>query len=294
MGLHLLLTAWNFDPLAIVGILVLLGAYLFAIGPLATRLGHALPRRRVVSFVGGCVVLALVTLSPLDTLGREYLFTAHAAQLFLLITVAAPLMMAGLPEWLVALLLPLESLREATRGLMFPVGAILAFNGIIIAWHIGPIFEASLRHPALYDLQLLCFLLAGMVDWWPLLTPLDGHTRLANPFQLLYLGVESIPLDVFGIIALFAGSPFYPTYAHAPRIFGISALLDQQIAGGIIAVPNNVVDFALMSVVFFVWIATIERAQEERERAEAEEERIELEARTLAREAEREQHATQG
>src|SRR5690242_4739861 len=229
MGLHLLLTAWNPDPLAIAGILVLLGAYLLAVGSLATRLGREVPRRRIVYFVGGCVALALVVLSPLDTLARHYLFTAHAVQLFLLITVVAPLLMAGLPEWLVGLLLPLESLREATRGLMFPVAAILAFNGIIIAWHIGPLYEAALRTPWVYDLQLLCILLAGMVDWWPLLTPLDQHTRLANPFQLLYLAVESIPLDLFGIATLFSRAPFYTTYEHAPRVLGIPALLEQQI-----------------------------------------------------------------
>jgi cytochrome c oxidase assembly factor CtaG len=195
--------------------------------------------------------------------------------------------MAGLPEWLIALALPSEELREATRGLMFPIIAVLLFNGIIMAWHIVPLFEASLHNASLYDLQLLCTLVAGMVDWWPLLTPLDGHTRLSNPLQMFYLGVESIPLDVFGLVTLFSRGVFYPTYAHAPRIFNLSALTDQQIAGGVVAVPNNVVDFILMSVVFFGWIAAMERAQNERERAEDEAERVELEARALAIEAER-------
>ncbi|HEX6817734.1 MAG TPA: cytochrome c oxidase assembly protein [Ktedonobacterales bacterium] len=289
MGLHLLLTAWTFDPLAIVGLLLLVGVYWLAVGPLAQRLGQTVPRRRILNFASGCVLLALVVLSPLDTLARSYLFSAHAIQLFLLITVVAPLLMAGLPEWLMWRILPTQAMREATRGLLFPIVAILAFNGVIMAWHIVPLFEASLHNSALYDLQLVCTLLAGMMDWWPLLTPLDGHTRLSNPFQLLYLGVESIPLDLFGLVTLFSRGVFYPTYAHAPRVFGLSALTDQLIAGGIVAVPNNIVDFVLMSVVFFGWIASVERAQNERERAEAEAERAELEARTLAREAEGEQ-----
>ncbi len=289
------LTTWNLDPLAIVFVLALLGAYLVVVGPLRERfaLGEPVSRRRIVYFVVGCALLAFTVLSPLDTLARHYLFSAHAVQLFLLITVVAPLLMAGLPEWLVALILPLESLREATRGLLFPVIAILAFNGIIIVWHIGPLFEAALRTRWLYDLQLLCILLAGMVDWWPLLTPLDRHTRLASPFQLLYLAVESVPLDLFGVATLFSRSPFYPTYEHAPRVLGIPALIDQQIAGGIVAIPNNVIDFALMSVVFFGWLASIDRAQAERERTEAEAELAELEARTLAREAEEQPTAGQ-
>jgi cytochrome c oxidase assembly factor CtaG len=287
------LTTWNLDPLAILFVAALLGTYFAAIGPLRERfaLGDPVARRRVGYFVAGCALLLLIVVSPLDTLARHYLFSAHAVQLFLLITAVAPLLMAGLPEWLVGLLLPLESLREATRGLLFPVIAILAFNGIIIIWHIGPLYEAALRTPWLYDLQLLCILLAGMVDWWPLLTPLDRHTRLANPFQLLYLAVESIPLDLFGVAMLFSRSPFYPTYEHAPRVLGIPALIDQQIAGGIVAIPNNVIDFVLMSVVFFGWIASIDQAQAERERAEADAERAELEAHTLALEAEEQRMA---
>ncbi len=45
--------------------------------------------------------------------------------------------------------------------------------------------------------------------------------------------------------------------------------------------PNDIVDFILMSVVFFGWIAAMELRQK-RERAEAEAELAELEARTLA------------
>jgi putative membrane protein len=274
MATPVLLTAWNLDPLVIVALLALLGGYLATLGPLRTRfqLGDPVPRRRVVYFVSGVIVLALVVLSPLDTIARRYLFSAHAVQLFLLITAVAPLLLAGMPEWLVARLLLREEWRAATRSLIFPIVAILAFNGIIIGWHITRLYEASLHNPWLYDLQLLCILLAGMIDWWPLLTPMDRHTRLASPFQMLYLGAESLPLDLFGLITIFSRAPFYPTYAAAPRIFGVSALLDQQLAGGIIAVPNNIIDFILMSVVFFGWIARVEAEQQAREQAEVERE----------------------
>jgi cytochrome c oxidase assembly factor CtaG len=274
MALRSLLTAWNADPIVIVALLALLGGYLYAVGPLRARfqLGNPVPRRRVAYFIAGLILLALVVLSPLDTIARRYLFSAHAVQLFLLITAVAPLLLAGLPEWLVARLLLRPDWREATRSMFFPVVAVLAFNGIILAWHIPRVYEAALHNPWLYNLQLLCILLAGIVDWWPLLTPMDRHTRLASPFQILYLGAESLPLDLFGLITIFSRSPFYPTYAAAPRIFGISALLDQQLAGGIIAVPNNIVDFILMSVVFFGWVARMEEEQRAREQAEAERE----------------------
>jgi putative membrane protein len=110
-------------------------------------------------------------------------------------------------------------------------------------------------------------LLAGIVNWWPLLTPLDRHARFASPFQIFYIAAESVPLDLFGLACIFVGTVFYPTYANAPRLFGISAMADQALAGGLLAIPNNLFDLILMSVVFFGWVERSDRAQREREAA---------------------------
>lgn len=261
-------TAWSFDPAVVVALILLLGAYLFAIGPLARRLhpDEPLPVRRVMYFIAGWLTLVLTLVSPLDTLGRYYLFSAHTMQLFLLTTLAAPLLLLGIPEWLVERLLPTQALRNATRGLLFPILAAIAFNGIILIWHIGKLYEAALRSTGLHDLQSLCFLIVGLLSWWPLLTPLDRHTRLATPFQILYLALESLPLDIFGAAVIFAPRVLYAAYAAAPRVVGLSAVTDQQFAGAILAVPGNVIDLGLMSIAFFGWIQNIERAQRERER----------------------------
>jgi putative membrane protein len=263
-------TAWNLDPAVLLALAVLLGAYLFVTGPFRrTRYpGEEVPRRRVACFVAGWLILALALISPLDTLGRVYLFSAHSAQLFIIITIVAPLLLYGLPDWLVWLMLPRRALRDATRGLLFPIAATLAFNGIILVWHAGPFYEAALHSKTLHNIQMLSFLVAGMLTWWPLLTPLDGHTRLASPFQLLYLAMESLPLDVFGAFTLFAQQVFYPTYAAAPRLLGLSPIADQAAGGAIIAVPGNLLDIVLMSLVFFGWINRVEQAQRERERVQ--------------------------
>ncbi|HET9112096.1 MAG TPA: hypothetical protein VFN78_14800, partial [Ktedonobacterales bacterium] len=59
---------------------------------------------------------------------------------------------------------------------------------------------------------------------------------------------------------------FYHTYSVAPRLFGFPAVADQQLAGGILAVPGNIVDLVLMSLVFFGWVNQMERTQRARER----------------------------
>ncbi len=262
-------TDWNLDPAALVALTLLLVGYALAVGPLRARMPESqpVPRKLIVRFVAGWASLALSVISPLDTLGRYYLFSAHTAQLFIIITLSAPLLMAGLPDWLMRLILPTRRLREASGGLLFSVIAVVLFNGLILLWHAGPLYEAAIHSDFWHDMQLLTFVVAGMLTWWPLLTPANHQIRLSSPLQILYLAGESIPLDVFGVYAIFAqGIIFYHTYAVAPHFWGISASIDQQIAGGILAVPGNVIDVILMSVVFFAWIERMERAQRERER----------------------------
>ena len=260
---------WNLDPVLLAALLALLGAYLVVTGPLRERfgLGEAVSRRTGILFISGWLVLALSVLSPLDTIGRRYLFTASALQLLLITSLAAPLLLAGLPEWLVARFLPTEALRKMTRGFWFAFAAVVIFNGAILIWQVEPLFEASLQNDGLHNLRLLTLLIVGIINWWPLLTPLDRHTRFASPFQIFYIAAESVPLDLFGLACIFVGTVFYPTYADAPRIFGISAMADQALAGGLLAIPSNLFDLILMSVVFFGWVERSDRAQREREAA---------------------------
>lgn len=259
---------WAFDPIAILFLLALLGAYLAAAGPLRPRYqpDGRIGRKRIAMFVAGWLILALSVITPLDTLGRYYLFSAHTLQLFFIITAVAPLLMLGLPDSLARLLLPTRRLREVGRDPLFSVVAVLLFNLLILVWHAGPIYEAALHNTGLHDLQLLTFLVAGLLTWWPLLTPADAHIRLSSPMQILYLAAESLPLDVFGIFTLFAKGILYTTYATAPRIL-FDAATDQQLAGGILFVPGNLLDIIVMSIVFFGWVGQVERTQRERERA---------------------------
>ena len=54
------------------------------------------------------------------------------------------------------------------------------------------------------------------------------------------------------MIAL-AEEPLYQVYTMAPRLYGISALADQQLGGLLMWVPGNMWIWGAMSVLFFQW-----------------------------------------
>jgi putative membrane protein len=216
--------------------------------------------------------LALTLLSPLDTLGREYLLTARVAQILIIVTFVAPLLMIGLPDELAQRLLPVRSWREAAGTPLFVVIMVLAFNTIVLFWQIPRYFDLAAQDTLWHNIANISYLLAGVLTWWPLLTPADRRARMSSPLQMAYLALESLPIDVFGIAIIFAPGVLYSVYAHAPRITGLSAIVDQQVAGALLALPGNILDILFMSIIFFVWINRIEEAQRQRERAEIERE----------------------
>lgn len=256
-ALYILLTGWTFDASVIVGILALGGGYLYAIGPLRRRrpLGEAVPRGRVTAFFVGVAVLAFALLSPLDVLGDTYLFSAHMVQHMLLTMVFPPLLLVGTPGWLLRPLLRAPLVARVVRILTLPPVAFALFNGVFWIWHLPPLYDLTLRNSAVHIVEHTMFIGTAVLNWFPIFSPLPVELpRLPRPAQLLYLFLSCQPMVALGALLTFSSQVLYTPYLSAPRIFGISAMGDQQLGGLIMWIPGNFVYLLVMSVVFFLWI----------------------------------------
>jgi putative membrane protein len=266
-ALRIVLTAWNLNPTLVLGFMALGGGYLYAIGPLRRRHGWAaaVPRWQVAAFLAGVAVLAFALISPLDALGDEYLFSAHMVQHMLLTLVFPPLLLVGTPAWLLRLLLRRPRVLWIARGLTWPAVAFALFNGDFWLWHLPALYDLTLRNEAVHVLEHLTFMATATLSWFPILSPApDKLPRLTPPLQLLYLFLSCQPMVVLGALLTFASQPLYTPYLAAPRLWGLSALVDQQLGGLIMWIPGSLIYILVMSVVFFVWI---ERQSEAEARA---------------------------
>lgn len=252
----LILRQWWW-PEVLTLLLGLTAIYLLAIGPVRRRYfpHQRVASRQVAYFLSGVGAIYLAEGTPLHALAESYLFSAHMVQHVLLTTCAPLLFLLGTPAWLWRQLLRPRCVRAAARVLTHPVVAALAFNVIYAIWHLPELYDAALFNHDIHILQHMVLIPTAMMMWWPLLSPLPELPRLTPPAQMLYLFVLSLSqLAIFGPVT-FSREVLYATYAAAPRLWGISPLLDQQLSGVIMKLSGAGVFLLLLGYVFFQWAA---------------------------------------
>src|SRR5215218_8210006 len=157
--------------MAIVLWLVLLeGLYVRALRVLRRR-GVAVPRRQVAAWHGAMALWIVGLLSPIDDLGDDGL-AFHMAQHLLIADLAAPLMLIGIRNPLLAFFLPRDvlvplararRLRGGFRALRRPLAALPVYVLVLYGWHFGVFFEAARSEEHTSELQshsdLVCRLL---------------------------------------------------------------------------------------------------------------------------------------
>ncbi len=244
-------------------------AYIYGAGSMRYRLAgaSAVSVRQAASFTLGMFVIYLALNSPIHDLSDRYLFSAHMVQHMLLLWIMPPLVLWGLPDWLLRPAISAPIRLRAAKVLVHPLVCLAVFNGILMVWHLPAVYNGALAHHNLHIFQHICFMGAGILMWWPVLSRLPELPRLPYGGQMLYLFLISLLPAIVGGIISFADSVLYDWYAEAPRLWGISPAVDQQIGGLIMKTAGLIVFVIALAAVFFAWAGREEERQREREKA---------------------------
>jgi putative membrane protein len=246
--------SWSFRPYP--GIWLFMGL-LLAVYLLAFRSAPAgsaeTDRRKRWAFVGGWLVLWLSTDWPLGTLGAGYLATAHMAQYVLYTMAAAPLLMVGIPEWMMRRVLSRLRAYRTVRLLAKPLIAGLVFNLVLVATHAPPTVDNLRTNQAGSFLLDVTWLLSALLLWLPVCGPLD-EVKPSYPVRGVYLFLAAglVPMVPGGFLT-FSDTPLYAVYELAPRIGGFDALDDQQAAGAIMKIGNLPLLWPVLAALFIRW-----------------------------------------
>jgi cytochrome c oxidase assembly factor CtaG len=256
----LILHSWSWQPLILVGLGSAAVGYVYAFyhfwqhGWLKRLAQRDLVRRsHPWYFFAGLMAIFIALLSPLDTLAN-LLFVMHMIQHILLIMVAPPLLLLGLPAPLARWLVLETKLRGVLAWLTNPVIAYMLVHGNLLIWHIPTLYEATLRNDFIHDLEHALFFYTALFSWWRIIDPTDGwfpHWRWP-PARWVFLLIAAPPSYVLGSILWGSSAVFYPFYTEVPRLWSLSALADQRY-GGMLMWSQGWMYIMLSMIVFFIW-----------------------------------------
>jgi cytochrome c oxidase assembly factor CtaG len=236
--------AWTLDFEALVLVPVLALAYVVA----ARRFPSE--RWRTACFAAGLLLILAAFVSPLHTLSLHYLLSAHLLQNVVLAEWAPALCVLGLPPAFAAA----AGRARTVRFLTHPFVALPLWLGTYFAWHIPAAYDAALRHPStLLHVEHACYFATGLLFWWSALQN-EPH-RLSGGTKAMYLFAAFVLASPLGLLLALIPRAVYHFYVHAPRLWGLSPLADQQIGGAAMALEQAAVLFAASAYFFLRFLA---------------------------------------
>ncbi|MEA2760803.1 MAG: putative rane protein [Gemmatimonadaceae bacterium] len=242
---------WSIHPSTVIGIAALGGVYFWAETALHRRASTA----ERSFFLAGLLVMFGSLNGPLHDLSDDYLFSAHMVQHLLLTLAMPPLLLAGVPGWMLRRPLATRFIAPAARFFTSAPIAFVVFNLVIAVWHLPPFYNAAMANHNIHIVEHLMFMVAAVLMWWPLMSQVPELPRLAYPGQMLYSFLMSIPMSIVAIYIAMSDHVLYPAYAAAPRVFALSPLEDQLLGALIMWIPGGIIFYIIMTVVFFKWNA---------------------------------------
>jgi putative membrane protein len=242
---------WSIHPSTAIGIAALGALYFWAEKVSKRRTGIA----ERGFFLAALVVMFASLNGPIHDLSDDYLFSAHMVQHLLLTLAMPPLLLAGVPGWMIRPVLSRRRVAPIARFLTRAPICFVVFNVVIALWHLPPFYNAAMANHNLHILEHLMFMAAAVLMWWPLMSQLPEFPRLAYPGQMLYSFLMSIPMSIIAVYIAMAGRVLYPAYSSAPRILPLSPLEDQLLGALIMWIPGGIIFMIIMTVVFFKWNA---------------------------------------
>ena len=242
---------WSIHPSTVIGIATLGALYVWG-----ARRAHSDPTTAQKIYFGSGLLLMFASLNgPLHDLSDDYLFSAHMVQHLLLTLALPPLLLAGVPGWMIRRPLATGFIAPAARFFTRAPIAFVTFNVVIAAWHLPPLYNAAMAHHSIHIVEHLMFMVAAVLMWWPLMSQLPELPRLAYPGQMLYAFLMSIPMSIIAVYIAMSDHVLYPAYAAAPRVLPLSPLEDQLLGALIMWIPGGIIFYIIMTVVFFKWNA---------------------------------------
>ncbi|PSL50946.1 putative membrane protein [Salsuginibacillus halophilus] len=232
-------------------------------------------------FVTGLTAIYFGWGGPLYALGHM-VFSVHMFQMVLVYILAVPLILLALPRWLIQYLYEgLEEKVPVLHKIVFhPVLGLLLFNALFSFYHMPVVFDMLMLNVGLHSIYEIALLLAAMLMWWHMLSPLPTVDGLSDLRRIGYVFANGLLITPACALIIFAGEPIYSTYTDpavwsqvmaycvpagsdvpmsmfntSNALLTLNTHLDQQLAGVLMKVMQEIAYGITIGYIFKQWLA---------------------------------------
>ena len=256
-----LMVQWTFDPTIL---LVLVIAFLYFRGIKYYRFQKSFPSSwwRSLSFTLGIGITVIALCSPLDAFA-DHLFWVHMIQHMLVMMVAAPLILIGLPlfpvlrgfpkvlrTYLVVPLAQWKLYRKFLNFLVKPPVAIALYVLTTWMWHHPFLYDLALHDTLWHFMEHGLFFWAAVLFWWNIIDPLPLKCKWPKPLRLIVIALAAIQNSALGAALASSNKALY-AYGERGARFGFTALEDQTFGGALMWIPGAMMYLIAFSIIFF-------------------------------------------
>jgi putative membrane protein len=267
------------SPVLLLFIIAVAVAYLYVTGPLRHRFQEAEPVKAKVKFrfLLGLFLFYLAQGGPIDLLGHM-MFSAHMLSMSIAYLIVPPLILLGLPAWLVRPVFQYRIVKKASYLVLNPLITVLLFNVLFSFYHIPAIHDVVMTNYTLHTVYYMLLLISAFMMWWQIACPVPELNRLSELQRMAYVFVNGVLLTPACALIVFAGAPLYATYSDpniwatamgycvpansnvilsdfgGPEFFSILPPLDDQQLGGVIMkLVQEIMYGGILAYIFYQW-----------------------------------------
>ena len=241
---------WSWNPEALFLVPVMSTVYVLAIRRFPANAW------RIASFATAMVLLLAVTITPLETIAMNYLLVIHLLQNVVLAEWAPLLVVLALPPALASRLAQPSIVRTLTH----PASPSRSGSRTTCSGTCRGSTTRRSKTRTLLHLEHALYFATGVLMWWGVVQ--DEPHRLGPGIRAGVVFAAFILGSPIGLVLALVPEAVYDFYVDAPeRLWGLSALEDQQLAGILMAFEQAVVFFAVFAFFFLRFLVDEERKE---------------------------------